>query len=106
MTDLEHISDSQTSEDLHGHSHRHHHRHKHKYRTRERVRIKSSSTSIKKKVKKYFTYFLWTILIALFFVSIFFLVKELNNAGIIKDRRNGGFLFFHHQINAQSIQKT
>ena len=106
MADQENISDDLNLEDADGHHHHHHHRHKHKYRTRERVRIKSNTPKIKKKAKKYLTYVLWTLLIALFVVSIIFLIKELNNLGIIKDRRNVDNIFMHLQNLTPEILKA
>lgn len=106
MTDITDNSENYNHEGEREHSHRHHHRHRHKYRTRERVRIKSTTSTVKRKAKKYFTYFLWTVLIALFFVSMVLLVKELNNAGIIKDRRNGDNIFFHQQTTSSSQLNT
>jgi|SRR5665213_2872549 len=106
MTDQEHISERHIEEGVHEHGAHRPHRHKHKYRTRERVRIKHKSSSVKKGFKKYFTYFLWSLLIALFFVSIVLLIKELNNAGILKDRRNTENIFFHQQSINNSIPKS
>jgi hypothetical protein len=103
MSDQDTTAGDQQHEESHKSSRHRHHRHK--YRTRERVRLKENSGRTKRKLKKYLTIFSWIVLIILFFVSMFFLVKELNHSGLIKDRRNSENILFQ-EIISNPIFKT